>query len=77
MSETEYQMTEQEAQQKIASAFKTLDLVYLLHSPKDQNEEVWTCSHCSVTWPCETEAIILEGLGLISGETSESESPSA
>ncbi len=77
MSETEYQMTEQEAQEKIASAFRTLDLVYLLHSPKDQNEEPWTCSHCNVAWPCATEAIILEGLGLISDVTSESESPSA
>jgi hypothetical protein len=27
-------------------------------------------------WPCATEAIILEGLGLISDETSSSESPS-
>lgn len=77
MSETEYQMTEQEAQEKIASAFRTLDLVYLLHSPKDQKEEIWVCGHCEVNWPCATEAIILEGLGLISDETSESESPSA
>jgi hypothetical protein len=77
MSETDYQMSEQEAQEKIASAFRTLDLIYLLHAPEDQTVDAWVCKNCKVAWPCETEALILEGLGLISSETSESESPSA
>lgn len=75
-NETEQPMSEEEAQKRIASAFATLDSVYLLHAPVDQNEEAWRCGHCDVQWPCATEAIILEGLGLISDETSSSESPS-
>lgn len=73
MSETEYQMTEQEAQEKIASAFRTIDLVYLLHAPEDQEAETWVCGHCKVNWPCETEMIILDGLGLTIDQTSSSE----
>ena len=76
MSETEQPMSEQEAQKRIAAAFATLDNVYMLHAPVDQKVEVWRCGHCDVVWPCATEAIILEGLGLISDETSSSESPS-
>ena len=76
MSETEQPMSEQEAQKRIAAAFATLDNVYMLHAPVDQEAEVWRCGHCDVVWQCATEAIILEGLGLISDETSSSESPS-
>ena len=72
MSETEQPMSEQEAQKRIAAAFATLDNVYKLHAPVDQEAEVWRCGHCDVVWPCTTEAIILEGLGLISDETSSS-----
>lgn len=75
-NETEQPMSEQEAQQRIAAAFATLDRVYLLHAPADDKAEIWQCGHCDVQWPCATEAIILEGLGLISDETSSSESPS-
>ena len=75
-NETEQPMSEQEAQERIASAFATLDRIYLLHAPADDKAEVWECGYCKVQWPCDTEAIILEGLGLISDETSSSESPS-
>lgn len=77
MSETEQPMTEQEAQQRIAAAFATLDAVYLLHEPVDQDKEIWRCGHCDVVWPCDTEAIILNGLGLIPSEPSEAELPSS
>ena len=78
MSETEQfePMTEEEAKARIAAAFQTLDTIYLLHAPKDQTVEIWECSHCNVAWPCETEEIILQGLGVID-EPSESQEPSA
>ena len=77
MSETEFvPMSEEEAQARIAAAFKTLDEVYLLHAPKDQTVEVWECGHCNVQWPCETERIVLDNLGLFT-DSSSSEEPSA
>lgn len=74
MSETEefVPMSEAEAQQRIANAFATLDAIYLLHAPADDKAEVWQCKHCDVQWPCETETLILDGLGLTS-EASTSE----
>lgn len=68
MSETEEfaPISEEEAQKRIEAAFATLDAIYLLHAPKDQNAENWECGHCDVAWPCETERIILDGLGLTS-----------
>ena len=70
MSETEefVPITEEEAQRRIESAFATLDAIYLLHGPKDQSVEAWGCGHCNVQWPCETERIILDGLGLAKQE---------
>lgn len=78
MSETEQfePISEEEAQRRIQAAFLTLDAVYNLHAPKDTEAEAWECGHCEVEWPCETERIVLEGLGLAS-EPSESEEPSA
>lgn len=66
MSETEefVPIDEQEARQRIANAFTTLDAIYLLHAPKDQESEAWECKTCDVIWPCETERLILDGLGL-------------
>ena len=68
MSETEefVPMSEAEAQQRIANAFATLDAIYLLHAPADDKAEIWQCKHCATQWPCETEALILDGLGLTS-----------
>jgi hypothetical protein len=79
MSETEdfVPITEEEAQARIQSAFLTLDAIYNLHGPADQDAEVWQCGHCDVQWPCETEKLILDGLGLTSVGISESEEPSA
>lgn len=77
MSETEFvPMTEEEAQQRIANAFATLDAIYLLHAPKNQDVDVWECKSCDAQWPCETEKLILDGLGLTS-DPSESQEPSA
>lgn len=78
MSETEQfePISEEEAQRRIQAAFLTLDAVYNLHAPKDTEAEAWECGHCEIAWPCETERIVLEGLGLAS-EPSESEEPSA
>jgi hypothetical protein len=75
-NETEQPATTEEVQQRVAAAFATLDRIYLLHAPADAEAEAWECGHCNVQWPCMTEALILEGLGLISDETSSSESPS-
>jgi len=80
MSEEQFEpISEEEAQRRIQAAFLTLDAIYNLHGPKDTQEEVWECRHCDVPWPCETEEMILMGLGLATdlGETDESESPSA
>ena len=61
--ENETEMSEEEAQRRIANAFEALDQVYQLHAP-DQSKEEWWCNHCDVEWPCETEKIILESLEL-------------
>lgn len=77
MSETEFvPMTEEEAQERIQAAFATLDAIYLLHAPKSQLVDLWECKTCDVQWPCETERLILDGLGLTS-DSSESQEPSA
>lgn len=65
--------TEQEINEQIGKAFITLDAIYNLHAPADETVEVWMCKHCNVQWPCETEQLILDGLGLTS-EASPSES---
>lgn len=58
------EITDAEAQQKIAAMFETLNEVYLLHAP-DQEVTPWTCKECNGTeWPCKTAKIVLDGLGL-------------
>jgi hypothetical protein len=69
---TEQQLTDEEAQQRIASMMLALDAIYQLHAPNTDNEP-WTCSHCSscdgdVEFPCQTETIILRALGIVSTE---------
>jgi len=64
-------MSEAEAQQRVANAFSTLDAIYLLHAPEDDKAEVWQCGHCKIQWPCETETLILDGLGLTTAEVAE------
>ena len=61
---TQPELTDEEATQRIANMFEVLDKIYMLHAP-NQTEEIWTCDACGgVQWPCVTEAIILEGLGV-------------
>jgi hypothetical protein len=65
MSEEQFEpISEEEAQRRIQAAFLTLDAIYNLHGPKDTQAEVWDCKHCDVPWPCQTEEMILIGLGL-------------
>jgi hypothetical protein len=57
-------ITDEQAQERIANMFVALNAVYNLHAP-NQAEEVWTCDECSgAQWPCNTEKIILETLGV-------------
>jgi hypothetical protein len=57
-------ITDEQAQERIANMFIALDTIYNLHAP-NQAEEVWTCDECSgAQWPCNTEKIILETLGV-------------
>jgi len=58
------ELTDEQAQERIANMFVALDTIYKLHAP-NQAEEVWTCDECSgAQWPCSTEKIILETLGV-------------
>ncbi len=58
------QLTDEEAQTRIAAAFLALNDIYELHAP-NQAEATWTCDECNgAEWPCKTEKIILEALGL-------------
>jgi hypothetical protein len=65
----EVQLTDEEAQARIKSMFIALDAIYALHGP-DLDSDPWVCKTCSncdgdVSWPCETEKIILNALGVI------------
>lgn len=58
------QITDEEAQERIANMFNALDAIYNLHAP-NQTEEVWTCDECDgAEWPCKTEKLVLESLGI-------------
>jgi mannose-6-phosphate isomerase-like protein (cupin superfamily) len=58
------ELTDEEAQERIANMFIALDSIYNLHKP-NQAEEVWTCTECNgAEWPCNTEKIILETLNV-------------
>lgn len=62
------ELSDEEAQQRIASMVMALDEIYQLHAPNTETMP-WICSHCSncngdIEFPCETEAIILKALGL-------------
>ena len=58
------ELTDEEATARIANMFNVLDAVYALHAP-NQSTDVWTCDECNgVQWPCKTERLILDGLGL-------------
>tara|TARA_R110001606_G_scaffold265516_1_gene414546 strand:- start:887 stop:1090 length:204 start_codon:yes stop_codon:yes gene_type:complete len=58
------ELTDEEAQERIANMFIALDTIYNLHKP-NQAEEVWTCTECNdAEWPCNTEKIILETLNV-------------
>ena len=62
--ETTPEITDEEAQERINNMFIALDSVYNLHAP-NQAEEVWTRDECNgAQWPCNTEKIILETLGV-------------
>jgi|694.fasta_scaffold30476_2 hypothetical protein len=61
-------LTDTEAQERIQNMFIALDKIYNLHAP-DQTTEPWTCKHCTncdgpVEFPCPTEKLVLESLGL-------------
>lgn len=61
-------LTDAEAQERIQNMFIALDKIYNLHGP-NMEQEPWTCKHCSncdgdVEFPCPTEKIVLESLGL-------------
>ena len=63
-NDEQVQLTDKEAQERIAAMFNALDAVYNLHAP-DQTEEVWICPECNgAEWPCKTEKIVLGSLGL-------------
>lgn len=64
----EVQLTDAEAQERIQNMFIALDKIYNLHGP-NMEQEPWVCKHCSncdgdVEFPCPTEKIVLESLGL-------------
>jgi hypothetical protein len=66
----EVQLTDEEAQERIRNMFLALDAIYKLHGP-NQQVDPWICQTCSncdgdVAWPCETEKIILDSLGVSS-----------
>lgn len=73
----------------LAYVFGTLDTVYQLHAPErpDDEDDPGNCVHCEVSFPCQTQDIILEGLAnisvtmeaarLASGVPAESEQPSS
>lgn len=75
MSETEAitPLSDEEAQQKIKNMFLALDSLYQLHAPQHDEEDNWTCTHCSscdgdVSYPCQSAAIILVSLGVLEPE---------
>ena len=63
------ELTNEEAQERIQNMFIALDKIYNLHAPHTE-QEPWICKHCSdcngdVPFPCETQKIVLESLGLV------------